>query len=431
MDYNTKAITMKRKSLSITDILIWIYFLLFNTVSTVAYSIRPYILVGTLLLIFTIEFVIKRDKMIFSKTSAAIILIFLGGIISSIINHDGGTAKAIQSFLINALLYLVLLSYCKTTNKLVNVLEAYFWSAFIGGPIIGLYQLFVGHSIYPVMYDDISLYYSKFVLSSATQPNSNFVALQIVVVIIIGYYLAQKRRNRDIIQIIYYIALITSLIALILTFSRTAIVASLTGLLLYYFQYYVQPRNRVKGFLFLIALIVMAIYFMPMIFDPLLQKITSISEYQAILRVKDTSVFSMRSNQWMAALEMMFGASSKVINIIFGYGANYSTILAKTGASMSAHNTILGILMSNGIICALLCMLSLLIPFKYLWRALKIERDNIIFFYGYFAVFIILQMISAYSIETLMMIFISSMIYRHESTRLDLSMRKIRRIVYE
>ncbi|PFA66937.1 hypothetical protein CN378_12570 [Bacillus sp. AFS015802] len=389
-------------------ILLTMYFVFFYWISGTIFPYRSIALAFIGLSVFLIQILINRQNLQTDIISLSILVISVLMIISSIINGDGQTLQNIIFFFQTVFLYLGIVSFCNNYEKLYRVIKIIFVTGFIGGPVAGLIQMITGEYIFPLPpgspYEDNMLI--KTVISSALTYNANLVALQFVTTLFLGLYLYNKINKK----LLIFVCILISAVALILTFSRTSIIATILAFVIYNF-FRKKKTNSLKFILqyFVLAMTSIILLFF---FDDILSKVLQFNDVDYVFRLKSAENVDIRYMQWIAVVDVLF--SSDIIHLLFGYGRNYINIIGSiTGYNITTHNTILEQFVKNGVLSGFLIIISYYYSFKAFWKVNKTKEEFNSIFAGLIALFVSLQMISSFTLDSIMYLMIASIILKN------------------
>ncbi len=130
-----------------------------------------------------------------------------------------------------------------------------------------------------------------------------------------------------------------------------------------------------------------------------------------LMVIKDKGNVIIRFEQWKASIKSI--ANAPILNVFFGFGNNYTEKLAEySGYNISTHNTIFEQLMTNGIIGVVIVIIIMISTLKKFLVLYKQSFKESILLCGYFTLLIILQMISALSIEIMVFFVLSDLLLK-------------------
>lgn len=389
---------------NITWILITVYFFIYYCAPPTIFSLRMYfiIIIPIVILIYQLlqnKFIIRINLLLL-----LFLIIVVNAFITDYINSDPYIYTLI--YLVSLLIIvLVLFNLCRNTRELNFLLKIIFWTSILGGVIIGFYQKISGNYLF---INSTDMVIKNLFFTTATQSNANFAAMQLATTFYIGLYLKRVEKNK----IIDFFVLLT-FIAIILTMSRTTIVATVFGIfinLIINKKHNYISKNR---FIRIIVIIFVILVSTP-IFSYAINKYQNknLDKFESISLIKTEENLSIRQIQWKSTIKVV--GNSELYNFIFGFGRNYNEILGKvSGYSITTHNTILEVLIKYGVISFLIYIYICMATFKtYIYIYINNKKYNSIIC-GWITIFICLQMISWISIDSFIFILLPMLIKRN------------------
>jgi O-antigen ligase len=335
-------------------------------------------------------------------------------LITSLVNGDS-ISDVINEWVSLTLILILITSMCDSKHDLRKLLFIVFWTGFIGGGVIGIWQRLTGNYLNAMLYDpSFSDSWGKdLYLLTATRSNSNWAALQLISTLFVGIYLRNQRKNK-----VYDIAVIILALCVVFTLSRTTIVAGIISimLLLLISKKSIRPYDIIKVVvisLMLIAIVVSVIN----IFEAQINAV--LMDFNNTLELKGDENFSRRYSQWITSITAML--DSNLGNVFFGYGTDYKYELGvRAGFNMTTHNSFFEVLIKYGIISFVLNILAYFIAIKKYLKIRVMDRDFDPLLCGYLAVAICQMMISLNSIDSYIFIAIGSILFKISSPRTEI-----------
>lgn len=399
--------TISRKKT--TEILYLVFFaLLFCTTSSMPF--RTLLLFSIISLsIFvnsSMEFRVKRNR---GDATKYIILLFLLSVFTDIYSN-GNYQSGIVNLLLFTLIYISVDKYCNNMDTFKKLISVIFLTSFIGGPIIGIYQMATGDFLFPDLETSIYVSYKIF---NAQQSNVNYGAVTMQLAFFTALILSSSSSKY---KFIYIISAITSAICVILTFSRGAIAATAIALLIIIF-YKKKPsvKRWIRG---LIVLLLCCVLFSAY-YDNIMQFVYS-DNVQRVFSQKETSSITDRSQQWEAAIEAFVNGS--IFEKFFGYGSTYTSVLTGySGMSMSAHNIFFGQLSQNGLIGFLLMFATFINGIKKIVKLNKYKIVTLEMCCFIIAIWLSYQLVSIIRWEFLVAVIMFDIYYRIENRQKNMT----------
>lgn len=390
--------------LKIFDIFLWtITFLYFLLYYCAPLSIFPFRSI-TLLILPLIGFLLSVFKKKHMKKSYFILLFLffvLNGIITSFINED--SIKYILYDIFSILILIIfIINICDSGKHLKKLLQIIFWTGFIGGAIIGIFQKVSGIYLFVNSKDILII---DLFMSTATQSNSNYASLQLTTTMFIGLYLrgiTKRVLNRS----VFDIATLLIFVCILLSMSRTTIFAVVIS---FFFFIWLSRKKRIKltNKNILLSIMLLLIISTSLIFsiNNIEESINSF-EWDKITNIKTTENLSIRSVQWDASIEVIL--KQDIDNFLFGLGRDYIyDVGTVSGYNMTTHNTPLEILIKYGFISFIIIVTIIIITFQNYFILYKKGNEFNALICGWIAVFICLQMISWFSLDSMIYIILS------------------------
>lgn len=276
--------------------------------------------------------------------------IFLINPISAIFNDGSMVIDCIYA-LHYIVLILTLHNYYKKYKNIESLIKIIFWPAFIGGPVIGLYQMYSGHYLYSNS-AEIDLF-MRTIMSDVRHGNPNYTALTMMFCAFLAYYLYRKYSNR-----VYFFCALVSLLCMLLTYSRTTIFVFILFLGLFILSKTIKRINKPQiHFKIKISIKSISIYLIAVFALCLIVYISSVfisnyvqnAEFERLLRYKESSTLGQRIEQWRASIEIIL--TNGLWHFLFGFSNQASVIMGNiTGREMSSHNFIFARTSENGVL---------------------------------------------------------------------------------
>lgn len=240
--------------------------------------------------------------------------------------------------------------------------------AFLAGPVIGTIQLVNGGYVFGVESNDAA--FIATVMSDAKHGNANYTAIMMLLCLVLFIYLFLREN-----KYIYLIGGIFSLGCLILTYSRTAIAATVGVLVIFLILFFRMREGQdyskisIKTFVFLIIAVAVIIFALPFIENAVTDYLNT-SDIQTIIRYKQNDEIDNRTIQWMASVKAIL--QNGVLHFLFGFGDEaYEAMAQVGGTAASSHNFIFGRIVETGIlggICAIALYLKAIINMAKYWK---------------------------------------------------------------
>lgn len=235
--------------------------------------------------------------------------------------------------------------FIKNSESLYSLLVIMFWPIFVGGPVIGLYQLSTGRYLFGSN-DNLDAFFSA-IISNVGHANSNYTAICMLFCVMISGALYYKSK-----RIFYLVSTIISIICVVLTFSRTSTVSLATCLVLFYIfkSFYIKEQKYIsKGRILLVVIGIMGLFLLYDNFYSLVERYLQGANLSKLFSIKQSSTADLRTSQWKAAIKVIFNGDPLIL--LFGYGEGAASAMSSvTGRSMTAHNFIFGKLSENGLL---------------------------------------------------------------------------------
>lgn len=396
---------------NITDRMIYslvtIYFILVYCISGTVLPTRSLLLTCVSIGIFFIQIILNKGLIYTDKITKHIFIVYILGIVSSLLNNANTILFNILQMLQVLALYMGIVSFCNNEIKIVKIIKIIYWTGFIGGPLAGIYQMITNRYIYPLPsgspYEGNTL--MQTVISSALQQNSNLVALQFVATMFIGFFLYNRVKKKLLLKGSLFLCIIAN----ILTFSRTTII----GIIMAGILYCIMNSRKIK--LHKLIIIQFLIIVIPVLvycnIETIITNILEFGDAKYVFKLKSSENVDIRFIQWIGIFKIL--VSSNIIEILFGYGENYVNVLGGiTGYYITSHNTILEQLIKNGIVGCISLIYAFYYTIKMYIILYKRNKQYISLLLGLFVVLISLQMISSLSLDTVMYMMIASMYLR-------------------
>lgn len=344
----------------IIEILYYIFFiLLYSFDSSIKFKTPLLIIIITLTIVININF---NSKITINRGNASkyIIILFIISIISNLYSK-GNYYSDMTNMTLFILMYVSIDKYCKDIDNFSKLIRVIFVATFIGGPIIGIYQMITGEFLFP---DSGNSVYVSFKMFDAKQSNVNYGALTMQIALFTSLLSASFSKHKT----MYYSLSLISFISVVLTFSRGSIGALfIAGLFIIFHKKKASKNGRSWIRLFMFVVVCFALF---SIYQNDIMNFIYSEEIQILFSRKEQSDISARSQQWKAALQGLINGN--IIEILIGYGTEYATILARySGMMMSAHNIFFGQLSQNGMVGFILIFSVFL---KHMSRIIKLNK---------------------------------------------------------
>lgn len=354
--------------------------------------------------VISLFFVFLRNKVIrFDKISLLLIIMAVIVTINTlVVNKSFDFVKS--DLMTLGFIILLMENICNNEKDLNKLLKIVFIVGFIGGSIIGIYQRFTGALLDPL----INPYWQKsYGLVTATLSDTNYSALQLTSTLFIGLYL----REQVVRKILYDIAIIITFIGIILTVSRTTILACIFSVCLSFFleekKSKIIKHNLIKFLVW--PFFLLAAYSLIIIFSA--QITESINDINNMLEFKSSGNFTTRVYQWKWAIYILFNLST--FNLFYGFGDNYKLILSSfSGEYMTLHNTFLEIFVQYGLLVFILLLLQYFLAFKYYLKIIRKHKKFIPLFCGFLAITMSQAMVSLITIDSYIFIAVAILVNR-------------------
>lgn len=403
------------QSKNVTTILLWVYFLL---VFSVYPTVIPYRSVLTTIIIIAAYFSMSYFK-IYRKNTAFIkclILILAADAISAVYIRNTVTTHVVYA-IHYIFLILTVSNYCKLKKDYTSICRIVFWPSFIGGPIIGLFQMITGRYVFAAQDSDNS--FLRTIISDVRHGNANYTAVSMLFCVILALYLYKKTKKET-----YRFATLISIICVILTFSRTTIAVLLFGMFIYFVNAIHQSAKmelkiKKRTIVFLSIIFVVGLYFC---FSPnsIVARYLSSADIDLVIKHKTGSTSELRTNQWVASIQVMM--NNGIGHFLFGFSDSAPSAMGKlTGYSMTSHNFIFGRASENGVIAffaAAILYLSFFINTVKKWKLLK-GRDEAVIVLGSCAILLCYLMISITGWELLIILTVSNLVFNGTDLKLE------------
>lgn len=208
-------------------------------------------------------------------------------------------------------------------------------------------------------FSKIFLYSTKYLGFSSFFNHRNGFGQLLFWGIVVSTYLMNKNNFKK-----YKTAFLIIFLNLILTFSRASILSSTVFLILFYFQKLFFEKKRKKSVLILIFLSAILLFTAYNFFTN--RKFIEFLNYYVF---RSSDGLSGRDYVWKIALSNLHGIKS-----LIGYGLGTSSTLLKSSGLSNAHNSILELLLSGGIVMLLLYVIIFAIEFS---KIKKFEDKNL------------------------------------------------------
>lgn len=280
-------------------------------------------------------------------------------------------------------------------DSLNTALKVLFYPSFIGGPVIGLYQLLIGNYVFGPEAD--SLAFADTVISTVGHTNANYTAIAMLFALLLSGALAFRLK-----KIYYYIFAIISAICIVLTFSRTTnLFMIIFGFLFFIAAKKYQKENK-RAILFIAVIVVFAVSYNKLY--GIVVNYLDTGNIERILEIKQTSTMNLRTDQWKAAVEIVF--SNGPIEFLLGFGDSAGEIMSSvSGRNMTAHNFFFGRLAENGIIGFLASIMLYINIFRRFFEARKrIDKGSLWIAYSVIIMLCSYMMISIITFELIISI---------------------------
>lgn len=229
-------------------------------------------------------------------------------------------------------------------DSLNTCLKIFFYPSFIGGPIIGLYQLATGGYIFGTKADVLT--FESTIISTVSQTNANYTAIAMLFSLLLSGALAFRLKKAY-----YYVFAIVSAICIVLTFSRTTILTMIAFVSLFLIvarKYKKKNKYSIKK----VAMVIVVAVVLLVSYDTLCAIVVNYldaSSIEKLLEIKQTSTMDLRTDQWKAAVDIVF--SKGPLEFLIGFGEAAGEVMGGiSGRNMSAHNFFFGRLSENGVI---------------------------------------------------------------------------------
>ena len=263
-------------------------------------------------------------------------------------------------------LIICICTFIDSNESFDSFLYILFWPSFIGGPIIGIYQLLTGRYLFGSS-DSLDTFFSA-IISNAGHANSNYTAICMLFCVMLSgaiYFRTKKT--------LYLGLMIFSVLCVVLTYSRTAIVSMVICIAAFHLFKSTSTKGTTKItiktlLLPLLVIIVVVLFYSK--FYAIIENYLKGANLVKLMSIKESSTVALRTRQWKAAIEVVF--NNGPIGFILGFGDGAPDMMSSmTGRIMSAHNYIFGRLSENGVL-GFLCALALYFNyFLRLWRTRK------------------------------------------------------------
>ncbi|KZE38886.1 hypothetical protein AV656_08275 [Bhargavaea cecembensis] len=405
-------ITRKR----ITEVLYFLFFvLLFCTTASVPF--RSILLFGIIIISILINLnkslSIRRNR---GDATRYIILLYAFAVLTNIYSN-GNYQSGIVNLMLLIFMYISLDKYCGNINDFKNLIKIVFITTFIGGPIIGIYQMATGDFLFPVPASENSSYVD-YKIFNAQQSNVNYGALTMQVSFFTALILSN---SSDKYKLLYYISAIISVICILLTFSRGAIAATAVALLVIILY---KKKTTVKSWIRIFWVLLLGTFLLSVYYENIMQFIYS-NDVQHLFSQKETSSINDRTQQWEAATEAFLDGS--IFQVVFGYGTEYATVLASySGIPMSAHNIFFGQLTENGLVGFVLMFVVFFNGIKKIIKLNKHSKLALGMCCFMIAIWLTYQLISMIRWEFLVTIILFDIYYRIENNNLIIKPNSIK-----
>ena len=226
-----------------------------------------------------------------------------------------------------------------------KLLKYTFFTSFIGGPIIGIFQFITGKFVYNYMTQQKQSGSISYMMFSAVSANTNYASVHFLIVIFLAvvFYLNRKK-------VIDLLACIIAVICLVLTFSR----GSLISLCMIIFIALLNKRKKIDNaerkkrkkiyiqiISVLIVLLLIGLLFADRFVEIFGDYFNNSYAYKNILYKLSSQGADSRVKIWNTIVEIM--STSDIKHWLLGYGDGYTAIVGKRiwSNEISAHNYIL------------------------------------------------------------------------------------------
>lgn len=303
-----------------------------------------------------------RINMNRGDASKYIIMLYLISVLTDIYSN-GNYQSGIINLLLFTLIYISLGKYCDSMDSFKKLIKIVFITTFIGGPIIGIYQMATGNFLYT---DSATSIYVNYKIFNAQQSNVNYGALTMQLAFFASLIVSNFSKHKY----LYYTGAIISSVCVILTFSRGAIASTAISLLIIIFY---KKKYSVKRWIRVFILVLICGVLFNVYYQNIIGFVYS-DNVQNLFSQKEASSLTDRSQQWKAAIDAFMNGN--VLQMLFGYGSDYASVLGRySGESMTAHNIFFGQLSQNGLVGLILIFAVFINGMK---KIIKLNKHKIV-----------------------------------------------------